>query len=308
VADQTVTLSPKCRPIISIGRHFSFARLPISAIIQTRNSTLQLKEPKILQTTEITEAAALLWRNWQEAGRIEALPERLRPSDRSEAYAIQNALARHAAQPRVGWKIAATSLAGQQHIGVDGPLAGQLFANRVFADGAAVSLDGNLMLVAEAEFVFRFGSPLPPRTNEYSVEEVLAAVSTLHPGIEIPDSRYTDFAKVGAPQLIADDACASWFVLGDATNAPWSTMDLVAHSVAGYNNEQLVAEGCGANVLGDPRVALTWLVNELRLQGMGVQAGEFVTTGTCLKPLPISKGDRLEMDFGEFGTVTASCV
>ena len=34
----------------------------------------------------------------------------------------------------------------------------------------------------------------------------LAAVATLHPAIEVPDSRYDDFTRVGAPQLIADNA------------------------------------------------------------------------------------------------------
>ena len=41
-------------------------------------------------------------------------------------------------------------------------------------------------------------------------------MATLHPAIEIPDSRYDDFTIVGAAQLIADDACAHYFVLGDA--------------------------------------------------------------------------------------------
>ena len=39
---------------------------------------------------------------------------------------------------------------------MDGPLAGPLLANRVLADGATVPLDGNIMLVAEAEFAFKF--------------------------------------------------------------------------------------------------------------------------------------------------------
>ena len=108
----------------------------------------------------------------------------------------------------VGWKIAATSAAGQKHIGVDGPLAGPLLANRVLEDGATVPLDGNIMMVAEAEFAFRFARALPKRANPYTQDEVLAAVESLHPAIEVPDSRYNEFVKVGAPQLIADTACA----------------------------------------------------------------------------------------------------
>ncbi len=166
-------------------------------------------------------------------------------------------------------------------------------------------LDGNIMMVAEAEFAFKFARPLPKREHPYTQEEVLAAVESLHPAIEVPDSRYNAFVTVGAPQLIADTACADWFVLGAPTAADWRARDLVGHAVAAYRNGEQVATGSGANVLGDPRLALTWLVNELRTYADGIAAGQFVTTGTCVIPVPIQRGDKIRVDFGEFGTVTA---
>jgi 2-keto-4-pentenoate hydratase len=164
------------------------------------------------------------------------------------------------------------------------------------------------MLVAEAEFAFKFAHPLPRRDNPYEQAEVLAVVESLHPAIEVPDSRYNDFVKVGAPQLIADTACADWFVLGAPTAADWRPRDLVAHAVAAYRNGEKVADGSGANVLGDPRIALTWLVNELRTYADGIAAGQFVTTGTCVVPVPIQRGDTFRADFGEFGTVDVKLI
>ncbi len=69
------------------------------------------------------------------------------------------------------------------------------------------------MRVAEVEFAFTMGTDLPPRDVPYRLDEVMAAVASLHPAIEIPDSRYRSFTEVGAPQLIADNACAHQFVL-----------------------------------------------------------------------------------------------
>jgi len=57
-------------------------------------------------------------------------------------------------------------------------------------------------------------------------------------------------------------------------------------------------------VLGDPRVALTWCVNELRALGITLRQGEVVTTGTCHPPLPIQAGDFLTADFGVLGEVS----
>lgn len=259
-----------------------------------------------MQQTQIQTAAQTLWQHWQQSTQLDALPVECRPQDRAEGYAIQAAFAQLVGQPVVGWKIAATSLAGQAHIGVDGPLAGRLFVHRVLPGGATLSLQGLAMGLAEAEFTFRFRDALPSRAMPYSVEEVLAAVDTLHPAIEVPDSRFIAVASAGAPQLIADNACASWYLLGEATSAEWRSLDLAAHSVAAYRNEALVAEGRGANVLGDPRIALTWIANELSLYGDGLQAGQFVTTGTCVAPMPIVPGDSLRVDFGALGTITAT--
>ena len=254
----------------------------------------------------IQAASDTLWDTWQRGGRIAALPEDIRPLTREDGYRIQARFEQRSRRPLFGWKIAATSKAGQAHIGVDGPLAGRLLAERVFESGAALPFGSNHMRVAEAEFAFRMARDLPPRAGEYSVDDVLAAVATLHPSIEVPDSRYDDFTIVGAPQLIADNGCAHHFVFGPAAPDAWRSVDLAAHRVVGAVAGELEREGVGANVLGDPRIALTWLVNELSSLGIAIREGEVVTTGTCLVPLPITPGARVRCDFGAFGAVSVS--
>lgn len=250
-----------------------------------------------------TVAHDLLYRTWLEGSVIDALPEAMRPASRAEGYAIQALLEGKSAKPLYGWKIAATSTAGQKHINVDGPIAGRLLAERAFLSGAALRFGANRMAVAEPEFAFRMGRDLPPRPSLYTVDEVLAAVESLHPAIEIPDSRYTVFTNVGAAQLIADNACAHEFVLGPATAADWRKLDLVAHAVVARVGAGPAREGRGANVLGDPQVALTWLANELSALGLTVCKGQLITTGTCMVPLEISRGDHVHADFGVLGTV-----
>lgn len=232
-----------------------------------------------------------------------ALPEAIRPGTREEGYAIQALLEKRSASPLYGWKIAATSKAGQTHLGVDGPLAGRLFRERVCAVGEDVPFAHNHMKVAEAEFAFRMGRDLPPRPTRYRVDEVMAAVAALHPAIEVPDSRFDDFTKVGPAQLIADNACAHYFILGPAAPDSWRQLNLVEHTVHGAVDGGLQRDGKGANVLGDPALALTWLANEIRALGITLKAGEVVTTGTCLIPLPLKARDRVTADFGACGRV-----
>ena len=261
------------------------------------------------------EASALLWECWQNGRRLQSIPEDIRPRTREEGYAVQALLEERTAGSLFGWKIAATSKAGQAHINVTGPLAGRLLEEKVIdlsrrsgeAAKAELQFGVNHMKVAEAEFAFRMGRDLPPRPHPYSVDEVLAAVSTLHPAIEVPDSRFDDFTIVGAPQLIADNACAHQFVLGPAADVDWRALDLVEHRATGMAGE-LTREGKGANVLGDPRIALAWLANELSGLGLTLKAGEVVTTGTCLVPLPVQAGVDVSMDFGVLGRVATRIV
>ena len=252
---------------------------------------------------DIHAAAALLWRHWQQSTRLDELPAHCRPGSRAEAYAIQAELAKSSGQSIAGWKIAATSAAGQEHVKIDGPIAGCLLSARALAAAARIPLAGNNMKVAEAEFAFRMGAALPKRATAYGVAEVLSAVATLHPAIEVPDSRYADFTRVGAEQLIADVACACWYMIGPATRADWRGIDLAQHGVAAYRNGALAGRGSGAKVLGDPRSALAWVANELINYGDGLRAGDVVITGTCLTPVQVSMGDKVKMDFGEFGAL-----
>jgi 2-keto-4-pentenoate hydratase len=248
-------------------------------------------------------ASELLVRHWQEGKVLDALPTSLRPANREEGYLIQRQIEALSDSPLFGWKIAATSTAGQRHIGIDGPIAGRLLAETVHANGDLIPFGANRMRVAEAEFAFRMGRNLPPRDRDYEVSDVLDAVAELFLAIEIPDSRYADFARVGGPQLIADNACAHRFVLGPQAPASWRQLDLAAHRVVGRVGERLEREGVGSNVLGDPRQALTWLANELSTLGITLASGQTVTTGTCLIPLEVNPGDRVSVDFGVLGQV-----
>ena len=265
----------------------------------------------------LSQAADVLWDCWQQGRRLSSIPDDIRPRTREEGYAVQALLEERSAAPLFGWKIAATSAAGQAHINVTGPLAGRLLREKAFSSGAELPFGVNHMKVAEAEFAFRMGRDLPPRQQPYSTGEVLAAVATLHPAIEVPDSRFDDFTIVGAPQLIADNACAHQFVLGPAATTDWRSVDLVEHVVTGTvvgrlftgrQEQSLAREGKGANVLGDPRVALAWLANELSALGITLKAGQVVTTGTCLVPLPIQPGDQVTMDFGVLGGLSARMI
>ncbi len=256
--------------------------------------------------TPALAAARLLAGHWAAGRHLAELPAGCRPATRADGHAVRAQWPAVVGQPVAGWKIAATSTAGQQHIAVTGPLAGPVFAHRVHADGAQVSLATNRMRVAECEIVFRLGRTLAPRAGGYTRQEVLAAVASLHPGIEVPDSRFLQFERAGEAQLIADGACTDQMVLGAPVPPDARVQDLPALVVQATVSDGRRPQGVGRNVLGDPVEALVWLVHELGAAGQAVEAGQFVTTGACVPPIPVVPGQRVEADFGWIGRISAS--
>src|ERR1700737_2983621 len=224
----------------------------------------------MLDKNQIAAASETLRDHWRAGTKLRGLEASLRPRDRAEGYAIQGRIENYSDGRLFGWKIAATSEAGQKHINVDGPMAGRILPEPVIPDGGPASMAGNAMRVAEPEFAFRMHADLPPRLSPYTVREVLDAVDTLHPAIEIPDSRFADFVE----------------------EKPVITL----------RGQRFT--GHGKNVLGDPLIALTWLANELRQLGVTLRAGQVVTTGTCPPPLPIQSGEVFDADFGLIGRVS----
>src|SRR5437899_2143563 len=156
----------------------------------------------MLDRNQIASASQTLHGHWRAGTKFDALDDWLRPSNRTEGYAIQAAIERYSTTHLFGWKIAATSEAGQKHINVDGPMAGRILAETVIPDGGTASMAGNEMRVAEPEFAFRMRVDLPARSTPYTTQQVLDAVDTLHPVTEIPDSPVADFAGASEAERI----------------------------------------------------------------------------------------------------------
>src|ERR1700693_4622081 len=99
----------------------------------------------MLDKNQIAAAARTLHDHWRAGTKLAGLEAPLRPRDRAEAYAIQGRIENYSSGRLFGWKIAATSVAGQKHINVDGPMAGRILPETVIADGGTASMAGNQM-------------------------------------------------------------------------------------------------------------------------------------------------------------------
>ena len=252
------------------------------------------------------QAAAYLYACMRQRKALEELPEGCRPNSLNEAYEIQDCFVEMLGAP-LGYKIAFTNREIQRRLGVSEPAAGRLIEGRVFESPAAVNVSRLFRIGIESEFAFRMARDLKSTAAPFTRDDVVAAVGDLIPAIEIVDTRFVDWANCGALQAIADNVFGSHWVGGSPIGA-WRDIDLAAATVVTRLNGETAAQGCGANVLDHPLAALTWLANDLASRGLGLRAGEVVTTGSCTNIVMADVGDVVSADFGGLGEVSVELV
>ncbi len=63
--------------------------------------------------------------------------------------------------------------------------------------------------------------------------------------------------------------------------------------------------GAGANALGGPDIALTWLANYLNTHSRMLKSGDVITTGVVTGLVYVAAGDEIVSACPELGTVSS---
>ncbi len=252
--------------------------------------------------TSASALAAALWRARQQGGLV--------PRDAAAdingvaaAYDVQQNAWALGGMARAGWKVGATSQIAQQRLGLAEPATAPVWKPECLDSPCAVAMPADQFTSVESEFAFRFDGDLAPRDEPYTMDEVLAAVGAVIPAIEVVGSRFAGgFTDIGAERLICDMVANKGWVSG-TPHEDWRGRDFAGHAVSLARNGAVIAEGSGAEVLGDPFNVLVWTANHLSVRGIGLAAGEIVSTGTCTGIQPVEAGDVMVADFGDLGAV-----
>lgn len=220
------------------------------------------------------------------------VPETAVPPGEDEAILVQDIVARTLGTV-VAWKVGAATPDAT-------PVRAPIHADTVFVEPVRVAATRFREIGVEAEIVYRLGADLPPRASPYSRDEVLAAVASMHPAIEICDTR---FAHLSAqPPLLhrADQVNHGALIVGPAQTL-WRDIDAVNQPVRLALGDTVISDTIGGNSAGDPVRLLVWLVNFGAHPHGGLRAGQYVTTGSCTGNVLIEAPTEIVADFPGIG-------
>jgi len=252
--------------------------------------------------TNAATAAKQLMDAWEAGDILETLPPKLAPKTEAEATAINDVILANFAHPIGGWKIGATAEAAQKALGLTQPFVGAIRKANVIDSPANFTFADVNRPIIESEYAYRLKQDLPVRKKAYSRTEVEAAIGSIIIGIEMPLSRLSAENNLGPLGLIADHGGTGYFIVG-AEIADWRKVDAVNTEVALSFDAAEAGRGTGAGMMGDPVNALVWFVNHMSAKGIGLEAGQFVTTGSCTGVIPAPAAVKAVADFGPEGEV-----
>jgi 2-oxo-3-hexenedioate decarboxylase len=250
---------------------------------------------------DVTELAARLTKARTSITAIPQLSDDVPDLDLETGYAVQRLL-REGRGELVGWKLGVTSRAKQAQVGVDSPIYGFLAGDHVLDLGEPLLVAGHINPRCEPEIAFVMGADLSG--TQVTATEVLAATGGVAAGIEVLDSRYTDY-KFTMPDVVADNASAGRYVIGSPV--PATGIDLRLVGVVLEQNGEVIATASGAASLGHPAAAVAWLVRALAAEGEGLRRGDVVLSGGLTAATPVSAGDSIVVTIDRIGSVELAC-
>lgn len=198
----------------------------------------------------------------------------------------------------VGYKAGLTNPAVQQRFGITSPLPGTLLEKMLLPAGASVPAKFGARPFAEPDLVVEVGSADIHAAR--TPVEVLAALRSLRPFIELPDTLVEDPSKITAPVLLANNVGARLGVLGaplpvradEAFAEALRTMRVRSTDATGKE----VGAAPGAAILGHPLNAVIWLAAELKKQGITLKPGDLLSLG-AFGNLPVAAGTTLTVTY-----------
>lgn len=238
--------------------------------------------------------------------RQSGLDPRLTPPDTATAYRIARMVEDELGWQVGGWKIAAFKKAMQQELRTNAPIYGRVYAQMIKPSPVTVVLAEQCSPIPEVEYQVMLGADLPPRDRPYTAEDVSAAIASLHPGIELAECRFIHDEKFPPlPAILADGAGSGGISCGPPIE-DWRQRDIAGQEVTLSSNGAPRRKGTAAASLDHPITPVVWLANELSTTGIGMKAGQIVSTGTLTGMLRPKQGETFVADFGPFGSVSAT--
>ena len=248
------------------------------------------------------EFAARIYHAWAAGETMPQLSAAHPEAALEDGYAVQN---RHAARMRRshgigGYKAAVVGAAGQENLGITGPVTGVVPATGILyaEDGIVIDLAAYPNRALETEIGYTFHTAITePLASTAALRKHVEAIA---PIIEVPGGKTEDKHPSTAADLAAFNGNAKALIVG-AKHDP-ETLDPDAVEITMTHDGAVFNEARGGQAAGGQWATLLKTVNNLTGRGFTIGTDHVITNG-ALGKIKSAEVGRYKADYGELGVV-----
>lgn len=203
-----------------------------------------------------------------------------------------------------GHKVALTTKAARDHLGVNEPCFGHILDAGIYANRSAVPITKLTDPHCEAEIAFILKNDV--KGPGVTPIQVMSSIEALLPAIELVDLKVKG-EGISSTDVIAHQGLHAGVIVG-SNMIDIDSCDLQYEGATVEHNGNLAGSGTGSEVMGNPINPIVWLANKMYEFNDYLRAGEIIISGSVVTPIRISRGDQLDVTFTRLGRVSASFV
>ena len=236
--------------------------------------------------------------------RLSGIPASIAPTTIYEAYLVQAHLVSQLRQKfgdPVGYKVGCTNQTAREMLGVETPFYGRCFTKEIFNSPAIIDCSELHMVGIEPEIAVRIGKDMQKDTP-WTAKQVIDLIEEVMPAIEIVESRFSTWPKMGILAAISDNGVHRKLILGQSI-ADWDEKTISGARVKLRLKEKIVRLGHIKNVDGGVFGVTAWLASQLNQKGLTLKRGDIVSTGVMANIYDAVSGENLIADYMDLGKI-----
>ena len=177
----------------------------------------------------------------------------------------------------IGYKIGCTNKSIQKELGVNNPIFGPIFKNRIFENNKKVSIKQFIKVGVECEIYVTISKDINENTN-FNINNIQNFIGNYGVSLELVENRFFDIKKNKIEHIIIDGSLGNSIILGnEISNNSINFSKLIGKLLI---NKKEVYANSASTILGDPLNALLWYFDQKLSLNKFIKKNEIISLGS----------------------------
>ena len=202
-------------------------------------------------------------------------------NDVKEAYNLQEIVNKRLSSSGlgeiIGYKIGCTNESIQKELGVNNPIFGPIFNNRIIENNKKVSIKDFIKVGVECEIYVKISEEINENTN-YNINNIRNFISNFGVSLELVENRFLDIKKNKIEHIIMDGSLGNSIVFGKEFSNNFINYSKFIGRL--FINNKEVYSNFADTILGDPLNALLWYFDQKLSLSKLIKKGEIISLGS----------------------------